>query len=90
MSIWVLLSGIFFCSCSLLFSDDEFALKRVNYTGNQLKTNGYYYKYADRNRTFIYFLYRNGIILCAPNIFSTQNLDEIEKEMVNAYKDFRN
>lgn len=65
----VLLFAIIFlnsCGDSWLYPDDELSFKRIDYTGNQLKINGYYYhEYppATLDNISIYFLYRNGAIL---------------------------
>jgi len=81
ISILIIIS----CSCDKLFPDDKLSLQRTDYTGNDLRMNGYYYTYYNPNSTNVYFMYRNGIILRVSS-FSTQNLDEIEKEMVSDYK----
>jgi hypothetical protein len=49
-----------------LFQDDELSLSRQDYTGNQLRVDGYYYfDYANSSLEYvsIYFFYRNGIVL---------------------------
>ena len=57
-------------SCKSFEPDiDEFTLKRENYTGNELRTDGYYYNEfeSDCQRLQIYFFYKNGIILRGGN-----------------------
>jgi len=88
ISIFVLLSGIIFYSCNMLFPDDELS-QRVDYTGNNLRMDGYYYNYYEPNSTTVHFLYRNGIILRVSS-FSTQNLAEIERSIDDYYKYFYN
>ena len=85
MMLLFLLVGILiilFSCCSTLFSDDELTLQRTDYTGNELRTDGYYYVFGPNNNTAIYFLYRNGVILTVGG-FLTQNLDSIEKRIID-------
>ena len=86
MSIFVVLSGIFLCSCDKLFPDDKLILKRVDYTGSELRMDGYYYCYFENTDiTVVYFLYRNGILRSAGG-YSGYILDDIEKEMLKYYE----
>lgn len=68
-----LLSG---CGKSGLCEDDELSLARVDYTGNQLRIDGYYYGNQTENSTpplvDIYYLYRNGV-------FYTSDASELEQ-----------
>jgi hypothetical protein len=86
----VILATIAFCfhRCDKFFPDEKLSLAKTPYTGNELRTDGYYYDNND-NLISIYFLYRDGIILYA---FSHKaiGLDEIEKEMIenNMYNDY--
>jgi hypothetical protein len=55
------------CGTCLSPEDEAFSIKRIDYTGNQLKINGYYYivfraDTKDEDQVQIYFFYRNGII----------------------------
>jgi hypothetical protein len=52
-----------------------------------LRTDGYYY-YFTQNNTVVYFLYKNGIILCAHN-YSSHDLISVESEMVKIYPEIR-
>ena len=59
---------LFFTSCAKLgiLQDDELSLQRQDYTGNQLRVDGYYFsEYANDSIEYVsvYFLYKNGIIL---------------------------
>ena len=59
---------LFFTSCAKLgiLQDDELSLQRQDYTGNQLRVDGYYFsEYANGSIEYVsvYFLYRNAIIL---------------------------
>lgn len=60
---------ILFCltSCQIFFGeDDELTIKREPYVGSKLNLNGYYYfKSKDGDMVYMYFLYRNGLILNA-------------------------
>lgn len=54
------------CKKNSPMKDDDLFLSRQNYTGNQLRIDGYYYnEYGSGNETRreIYFFYRNGILL---------------------------
>ena len=81
---FILCIFILFSSCDLLFKDDELLLSRQPYIGNELRIDGYYYKYSDNDGTIVKFLYRNGIILSAYYI-STTDLNEVEQEMITQY-----
>jgi len=68
-----------------LFQDDELSLSRQDYTGNQLRIDGYYYfNYTNSSIDYIdvYFLYRNGIILYGFSGLSSE-LPDLEE----SYKD---
>jgi len=71
--------------------DEKLSLQRVPYLGNELRTDGYYYKYWASydspvpNNTTCLFLFRNGIVLCAGSFEST-NLDTVDKELLERYK----
>lgn len=86
----VLLGSVitFVTSCDLLFPDEKLSLQRVNYNGNELRTDGYYYHFTSSNNTIVYFLYRNGIILCAHS-YSSHDLTSVELEMVKIYSEIR-
>jgi hypothetical protein len=74
---------VFLSSCNTLFPDDQLTMQRVDYNGNELRTDGYYYYFVqEQNRTVIYFLYKNGVILWY-GTYLTFNIDDIEKEIVN-------
>ena len=59
-----------FFSCEKVFQDDELSMKRTNYTGEELRTDGYYY-YREQtehdgvhyDRVLSMFLYRNGVAI---------------------------
>ena len=87
-----ILTGIFimfFSCCNSLFSDEELTLQRTDYTGNELRIDGYYYYFVKgTNRTVIYFLYRNGVALWG-GTYATTNLNEIEMKMIELYSGIR-
>ena len=44
--------------------DDKLTLKREEFLGNQMRTDGYYYtNFGNPERIEIYFFYRNGVLL---------------------------
>jgi hypothetical protein len=50
-------------SCDYTADNDIFTLPRENYTGNQLRIDGYYYfEFPNRPYRSPYFLYRNGVL----------------------------
>ena len=56
---------------------EELFLQRMDYTGNELRTDGYYY-YQNENRIVVYFLFRNGIFRSCgspPSIKDFENRD---------------
>jgi hypothetical protein len=64
-------------------SDDKLSLEKINYKGNELRIDGYYYQnYISGDYIHTFFLYKNGIILDGMSI----RIDKIlEKE-----ENFRN
>jgi hypothetical protein len=84
ISFIVCLNMFMFC-CSTLFPDEKLTIQRVDYNGNELKTDGYYYCYFEETDiTVICFLFRNGIIRCMGG-YSRYNEDNREQEMVSYY-----
>lgn len=66
------ISFIMLLGCSSLLEFPDLTLRKKDYTGNQLKTNGFYYTTYEsydyklkKKKLFynIYFLYKNGVIL---------------------------
>ena len=63
------------CSKDKVWKDDTLSIKRTDYTGNQLRINGYYYeRYSVKNgyRYNIYFFYQNGIVLYGESPLETE------------------
>jgi hypothetical protein len=81
------LGMIFLYGCNKLFPDEKLTIQRVDYTGNELRTDGYYY-YQDANYTVVEFLYRNSIILSA-RAYSFHDLNIVEKKMLERYNEIR-
>lgn len=56
---------IFTFSCKDLFEDEAFTLTREDYTGCQIRTDGYYYGYykQDSGLISITIFYRNGVVI---------------------------
>jgi hypothetical protein len=58
--------SIILCMMSLLCccKDDELSIKRVPYTGNELRTDGYYYEMGGNGQIWnTFFFYRDGVVL---------------------------
>jgi len=62
--------------------DEKLTIKRVDYTGNKLRTDGYYYAYfSETDISAVMFLYKNGVSLTRGG-YSSNILDEIEKRII--------
>ena len=72
----------------MMSPDDKLTLQRKDYLGNELRTDGYYYRFRENGSTTVYFLYKNGIIKSASS-YSSHDLDMVEKEMVKWYREIR-
>jgi len=79
--------SVYISCCSKLFPDEKLTIQRADYTGNELKIDGYYYyqeiteKYSN---TIVMVLYRNGIVLSCGS-FSTTDLNVVEEDMPKRY-----
>lgn len=71
-------------TCSKMIQDDRLSLTRTNYSGNELRIDGYYYFMTEDNLHFTYFFYRNGIAIHgggnAPN---TSPIEFIESQFMS-------
>jgi len=77
-SLFVFISTVLlFISCKSIF-DEKLTLPRRDYTGNELRIDGYYHVSRQENHSAVYFLYRNGIVL-----FVGGYSDRFEEKMVN-------
>ena len=87
--IYMLTCSCLLNSCSALFPDEKLRLQRMDYAGDELRTDGYYYYFTTNNNTVVYFfIQKNGIIVCAHS-YSTHNLNFVENEMVKIYPEIR-
>ena len=83
------ISTIIIDSCECFFSDEKLTIQRKDYSGDELKTGGYY-----TNNYYDYgtFLYRNGIVMKIPgkenNYAEDRFLDEDLIKHVKRYKDY--
>lgn len=89
-SILVLIILSFFSCIGDKYTDDKFVLNRTKYTGNQLKTDGYYYSDVEGEDYYnLYVFYCNGVVLL-PGVSS--NTDEYISGFANGFnkkiKDF--
>ena len=82
--------AVVFSSCKKMFEDEELSMERTNYTGTELRTDGYYYY---RNRYVFYdgeqldqvktrILYRNGVAI-STNIFDYLEMGRVEDNFKN-------
>ena len=88
MLLLIFLSLLTNCKKNIHCNDDELTLERMNYTGNQLNIDGYYYGDADSNNSMpfanIYYLYRNGVFFTS----EASDLDKAEAGTITV--DFEN
>lgn len=80
--------AVVFSSCKKLFEDEELSMERVDYTGTELRTDGYYYyryQYYNSREDSLYdkfipwFLYRNGVSLYG-HVYDYSEMEEVEKK----------
>lgn len=57
----ILLVSLMINNCKDSFQDEKFTLIKRPYNGNELKIDGYYYKYRNENLVSVYIFYSNGI-----------------------------
>jgi len=79
---WVVFVILSFFACRGERWDDDLTLPKQDYTGNQLRIDGYYYSVTDNNSYNIYFYYRNGTVLDA-GFVDFENLAVSEQEFIN-------
>ena len=69
--------------CNVLFPDENLTIKRRDYTGNELRTDGYFYYFQEStNLIYVRFLYRNAIILSVGG-YAPPDLGDVEKRIIN-------
>jgi len=75
----IITSMLLLCIWGCKKPHEELSLPRIDYTGNELRIDGYYY-YHYEDRIVTCFIYRNGIIkLCgsSPSIQDFENRDNL-------------
>lgn len=72
-----------------MYEDDELLMERTDYTGNELRTDGYYYcryQYAHENiqedKVCCMFIYKNGVCSWG-GVSNYSELDRIEEDYKN-------
>jgi hypothetical protein len=83
----ILISFLFLCSCKKIneLRDAKLILKKQDYTGTELRINGYYYNTYPYNGSInynIYFFYRNGIKLYGTSV-SLADLPAMEQQYMD-------
>ena len=83
----LLILCVLFTQCDILWECDDVLPKAVPFTGNQLKTNGYYYQSNTNSNNVhsVVILYSNGILIDVGSANRTfEEMDEhIRKNYVN-------
>ena len=88
LSISAIVLAVVFSSCKKLFEDEELSMERVDYTGTELRTDGYYYyryQYYDSREDSLYdcflpwILYRNGVYFYG-SVYDYSRMEEVEKK----------
>ena len=72
---------LFITSCNLLYPDEKLTLPRTDYTGDEIRTDGYYYRIIE-GRIIFRFFYKNGTVLSG-GVFSFSNMDEAELKLID-------
>ncbi|MDR2909923.1 MAG: hypothetical protein LBV47_00945 [Bacteroidales bacterium] len=80
--------GILVSCCKVLFPDEKLSMKRVDYNGNQLRLDGYYYYHDNNGYTLVLFLYRTGTMLLT-RAYLSADLDIVEKQMISQYENLK-
>ena len=74
--------------CKDWFKDDSFSLKKENYNGSEIRTDGYYYMFSKEHKVYpIILFYGNGIV---HNRFTVVSLSLLENEMKTNANTFNN
>ena len=80
--------AVVFSSCKKMFEDEELSMERVDYTGTELRTDGYYYyryQYYNSREDSLYdkflpwILYRNGVYFYG-SVYDYSRMEEVEKK----------
>ena len=83
---YILLFSILLNSCHLLFQDEKLMLPKKDYTGNELRIDGYYYYHPEPNSTRVLFFYRNGVMIDFISYFPTTDLTVVDKSIADMYE----
>ena len=84
-NLFLIILFIIINSCSVFdfLKDDELTIKRTNFSGSQLKTNGYYmHIYGNPENITIYFLNRDGVFIYAGSP-PLKDLGVLEQEFID-------
>ena len=68
--------------------DENFSFQKIPYTGDELRTNGYYFTYyhtLGKDYTIINFLFRDGTIMSAGS-FENLDFNVVEQKLVERYE----
>jgi hypothetical protein len=66
------------CESLSFKKDDELSLNREIFSGNQLRTDGYYFVSKDSLVGSVYFFYRNGILRETGSLLSLNDFERFE------------
>ena len=77
---------LFFSSCDPfdVSKSDQLHLEKREYTGNQLRIDGYYYRYNNNKYFDITFFYKNGIIV-APAGGGRNTIEEMDNYVMKSF-----
>ena len=75
MLIFLLLFSFFSCD---KYAREDFSFERMDYEGDEIQINGYYYRAFDSESFESFFLYRNGVIF-GPHIIQASTKQELEE-----------
>lgn len=73
----------FSSSCEKVGKDDKLTLDKQDYTGNQLRIDGYYYEKFEGKYYSLYFFYEDGTVLYGDGGFTEKEFIEHEKQFTN-------
>ena len=82
LTLFLALVVLFVSSCSKWLENEKLTLPKTPYTGNELRTDGYYY-YTMNGEYFrtITFFYKNGVAFRPPS--GSHSLQEVDEYVIN-------
>lgn len=86
-NLFLLIGILFFLSSCGKFDvskSDPLHLEKKEYTGNQLRIDGYYYQYYNNKFFDIMFFYKNGIIV-VPGGGGRNTIEEMDNYVMNSF-----